>query len=332
MRLKAILIVLLYLSMHSCSPIKNSLLDTEQIAVGPGPEDMLIQEDALGKRILISCAARRDEHETFGEIMSYRPESGEIKTLIRSGMPDSLFFQPHGVYLDSNSNPDRLFVISHEHDQGFHPIYVWKVKGDTLNFSELIVSPLLHSPNALCMGPLGELYVVNDAGERGNNLEKIIKLKRANIVKLEREARNNWKAEIAADRLGYPAGINRIGNTLYAGDAILNQLHVYSIDKGQLIPLESIEDLTGNDNIRVINNKLIITGHIKPFKLISHMKSAENPSPVKVWEYDPKSNEVRTIFQTDGSLISAGSTALILDHYLYVSQIMEAFILKIAPR
>ena len=313
----------------SCTEAQQKTAGTKRITVGSGPEDMVIDHKGGFSRLLISCSARREGDASFGEIVSYTPATDAVDTLVRIGMPDSLYFQPHGIFLDKDSQPQKLYAISHEHDEGFHPVYVWAVHGDTLVFEELVSSELLHSPNALTLGTNGELFIVNDSGKRGSMMEKILKLKRANIVQLTRDADGEWQGGIVADKLGYPAGINRIDNKLYVGDAVCHRLHVYSISSGQLIPLEPIKGLRGNDNIRVIEKKLYLTGHIKPFRFIRHVKSRSKNSPVEVWEIDPATREIRSLFYTDGSLISAGSTAVVLNGKLYISQIFDPFILSV---
>lgn len=311
----------------SCTEAQQKTGDTKRITVGAGPEDMVIDHQGTFSRLLISCSARREGELSFGEIVSYTPATGEVDTLVRIGMPDSLYFQPHGIFLDKDSQPKKLYVISHEHDKGFHPVYIWAVHGDTLVFEELVSSELLHSPNALTLGKNGELFIVNDAGKRGSMMEKILKLKRANIVQLTRDSNGEWQGSIVADKLGYPAGINRIDDKLYVGDAVYHRLHVYGISSRQLIPMEPIKGLRGNDNIRVIDKKLYLTGHVNPFRFIRHVKSSEKISPVEVWEVDPATREITSLFYTDGSLISAGSTAVVLEGKLYINQIFDPFIL-----
>ena len=326
---KIFVFAVLPLLLLSCSVTENSSFSSERITVGSGPEDMLLDYSQANPRILISCAARRDTQSPFGEIVSYTPATGKIDTLIRTSFPDSLHFQPHGIFLDSLSNPPLLFAISHEDDDRFHPVYIWEIHGDTLIYRELAYSPLVHSPNALVLGENGEIYIVNDSGKRGSIMEKAVKLNRANIVRMDRESKNVWKGEIVAEKLGYPAGINRLGSTLFVGDAVNHLLHIYEIRNQELIKKEPLKGLKGNDNIRIIDGKLVLTGHVKPFKFISHTKSSENLSPVKAWQVDPENMEIETLFSTDGSLISAGSTALLLNGYLYISQVFDPFLLKV---
>lgn len=319
---------LLFTILPACSQSASDL-QTKQIEVGYGPEDMVLQ-DASIQRILISCSARRETQPPFGEIMYYEPSEKIAGTMVRNGMPDSLYFQPHGIFLDPSARPERLYVISHEHDEGFHPVYVWEVHGDTLEFIELITSPLLHSPNALTLGADGSVYIVNDSGKRGSLAEKMFRLNRANIIRMVKDHNGTWQGTIVAEKLGYPAGINRIGDVLYAGDAINHVLHCFRIrEDGSLETLEPISGLRGNDNIRVIDGMLYLTGHVKPFKFIGHAGNPEKLSPVTAWMVDPGTGTITTLFEDDGSRISAGSTALVIGNKLYISQVFDPYLLEV---
>ncbi len=323
-------LLLISILLSSCTSSSKKFLCTEtRITVGSGPEDMLIDRSTGEARLLISCADRRDREASFGEIVAYYPNSNKVDTLMRTGVPDSLYFHPHGIFLDSTVSPQLLYAISHEHNKKFHPIYVYEVGKDTLFFKEIISSELVYSPNALTLGPNGEILIVNDSGKRGSIMEKALKLNRANVVRLEQSSEGKWEAKIVASDLGYPAGINRIGNTLYVGDAIHHKFHIYTISGDELIEEEPLKGLKGNDNIRIIDGMIYVPGHIKPFKFISHAKSSLNLSPVEVWKVNPETREITSIYYTEGREISAGSTALMLDEKLYICQVFDPYILKV---
>ena len=132
-----------------------------------------------------------------------------------------------------------------------------------------------------------------------------------------------------ADKLSYPAGVNRIENRLYVGDAVLNKLHVYEIRNDGLELAGEISKLKGNDNIRTYGGQLLTPCHVKPLKFIGHAKDPQKKSPVEVFLVDPKSGKITSLYDTDGSTISGGSAAIIYDKYLYISQIFEPYILKL---
>lgn len=309
----------------ACNPVTaDSITEGIKIEVGPGPEDMVL-DTMETPRLLISCSARRDEYKPYGEIEALDLLSMERAILTRYKEPDTLLFHPHGIYLDGN----MLYVISHEREPDFHPILIYRVHGDSLEFLELVDNFLLNSPNALVTGPEGEIYLVNDSGKRGSIMEKVLKLKRASVVSLKKDTLGLWNSEYMAIDLGYPAGINRIGNIIYVGDAIQNQIHSYRINENGLAPQASIKGLKGNDNLRTYQGKILTCCHVKPFKFIGHVKKAENASPVEVFLIDPKNGESQSIFRTDGSQISGGSTAIIYGNDLYISQVFEPFLLKV---
>ncbi len=329
MVLRVISLMIIAILAFACHPVPvTTPLPAERIPVGPGPEDMVLDTLQTEHRLLISCSARRDSREPYGEIMAYTPESGRRQVLTRSGEPADIRFRPHGIYLDGA----LLYVISHEHEPDDHPVLIYRVRGDTLSFVEAVRTPLQHSPNALVTGPMGEIYLVNDAGKRGSMLEKILKLKRAGVVKISRDGEGDWKAVQVAGRLGYPAGINRIGDTLYVGDATLHKIHVYALSEEGLEPLKTIPGVRGNDNIRIFDDRLLVPGHVKPLRFIGHVKNPAKHSPVAVFLVDPDRGDAQVIYATDGSTISAGSTALICRGDLYISQIFEPYLLKVTLR
>ncbi len=252
--------------------------------------------------------------------------TGNKKELIRHNEPEDLIFRPHGIFLDK----ELLYVISHEKEPDYHPILVYRLHGDSLEFRELIHASNQHSPNALVTGPNQEIYFVNDSGKRGSMAEKALKLKRASVVRLAKDSAGVWKSEFMAMDLGYPAGINRIGNRLYVGDAILHRIHVFNISHKGLTPVTEFRDLKGNDNIRIHEGHLLTVGHIRPFKFMKHAKDPENLSPTKVFEVNPENGESTTLYATNGSAISAGSAAIIFENYLYIGQVFDPYILKVA--
>ncbi|MCK5136316.1 MAG: hypothetical protein KAR19_11060 [Bacteroidales bacterium] len=50
---------------------------------------------------------------------------------------------------------------------------------------------------------------------------------------------------------------------------------------------------------------------------------------MEVFKVDPQTGESTTLYYSDGSTISAGSTALIFENHLYICQVFDPFILKV---
>lgn len=297
----------------------------DRIPLKPGPEDMVLDTLNGDPCLIISCCGRREADKPYGEIVRYNLLSGQQEHMIRLNEPEEILFRPHGIYLDG----ELLYVISHEKEPDYHPVLIYRLKGRHLEFVELIASSHQHSPNALVTGPGREIYLVNDSGKRGSMLEKALKLKRASVEKLTKNSDGEWVAEKVADRLGYPAGINRMGDRLYVGDAVLHKIHVYQISKDGLSPIAEISKLKGNDNIRIYEGQLLTPGHVKPLKFVGHAKKPEKKSPVDVFLVDPSRGEHSILYSTDGSTISGGSTAIIYGKHLYISQVFDPFILKV---
>lgn len=297
----------------------------DRIPLKPGPEDMVLDSLHGEPALLISCCERRDPDNPYGEILHYDLRSGEQLVLERRNEPEEILFRPHGIFLDEN----LLYVISHEKEPDYHPVLVYRVYDNYLEFIELIQTKGQHSPNALVTGPGREIYLVNDSGKRGSLMEKALKLRRASVMKLTKKSDGLWSSEMVADRLGYPAGINRIGDQLYVGDAVLHKIHVYKISREGLSPVGEISRLKGNDNIRVHEGQLLTPGHVKSLRFIAHAKKPEKKSPVDVYLADPATGEISILYSTDGSAISAGSSALIFENHLYICQVFDPFILKV---
>ncbi|PID91420.1 MAG: hypothetical protein CSA96_08520, partial [Bacteroidetes bacterium] len=295
-----------------------------KIYVGPGPEDMVLDSTHGNPRLLLSCAARRDCYGDFNEIVALDLISEKPHVLPRMGEPDSLRFVPHGIFLKD----DLLYVISHEREPDYHPILLYRVSDSALHFKERIHTSFQHSPNALCVNEKGQIYLVNDAGKRNSLLEKALKLKRASIVRIERRGEAGWEAEVVATGLGYPAGINLQQDLLFAGDAVLNRIHVYRINGDALQALPPILKLKGNDNLRMYGKQIILAAHSKPLRFVRHARNPDVASPVRVYLSDPETGRSEVLYDGDGSEISAGSTALIYRDKLYICQVFEDFILK----
>ena len=297
----------------------------ERIQVQAGPEDMVLDTVSASPRLLISCCGRRESDKPYGEIVSLDLHSARQEVMPRLNEPEGIVFEPHGIYLDG----DLLYVISHEKEPDYHPVLVYRVRGGELHFTELIHTDKQHSPNALVTGEKGEIYITNDAGKRGKMIERILRLKRASVAKLSKNTQGEWEGETVAERLSYPAGINRSGDRLYVGDAVLHRIHPFMITPSGLVATGQIKGLKGNDNIRLYDGKLLVPGHVKPMKFISHAKDPEKHSPVDVFLADPESGEFQVLYSTRGETISGGSTAIIYENHLYISQIFEPWILKV---
>ena len=292
------------------------------IEVGPGPEDLVIDPSQEYARLLISSCDRR-ERGIQGEIISYRLDDGSVQVLKRRGEPAGVKLNPHGIDLARVNGTWMLYVISHEGDR--HPIYQYEVHSDHLNFVKGYWDPLIVSPNALTVFPDGSFMVCNDAAKHGSMMEKILKMRRSTIVYCD--GRANYT--VAASRLGMPAGMNHLGNTLFVSDATGNKIYTFRISDGALSQKKKLCRIKGPDNIRfTAGGELLVAAHEKTLRFVRHVSNPTVPSPTVIYRIDPATGAKTRIFSDTGSLISAGSVAVEWEGYLYIGQIFESHLLK----
>ncbi len=298
-------------------------LSTGLIHTGYGPEDLVMDSLNNPPRVLISCAGRREEYPAYGEIQAYYPESGRVETLKRVHEPAGMVFRPHGISLLTLDSRRYLFVISHDEEARYHPVFRYRISNDTLFFEKVFHSDLLISPNALQAYPDGSILVCNDAAKRGSMAEKILRLKRGNIVRFD--GFGNWT--VVAEKLGMPAGMAGSGENLYVCGSLENRLYRFTYKNGELSEKRTLTKIKGGDNIRIYEGFLLTTSHAKPLKFISHVGNREKPSPSLVLKIDTTTGTSSVLYSDNGRIISAASAALIWNRQLIVGQIFEPAIL-----
>jgi len=292
------------------------------LPTGYGPEDIVLDSLHHPSRILVSCSSRRPEYPPYGEIEAIDPLTGSRVVMKRTGEPEGLIFKPHGISLVQAGEIQYLYVISHNDDNGIHPIIQYQIDDNTMTFVRMLNSKLLVSPNALQAFPDGSILVCNDAATRNSTKEKIFRLKLGNILYYDETG--NWS--IVADSLGMPAGLTGMGNRIFVSAALENKLYSYQFSDGQLMDKKIICSVKGPDNIRIHNNELILTSHSKPFRFIRHVKNQSRRSPSMVFSVNPLTGELTKLFYDNGRNISAASVALIFNNRLVIGQIFEPFI------
>lgn len=324
-----ILILVFYLS--SCTVNYTITKATYQkIVTGPGPEDMVLDTIENRKRLIISCAERRKKHPPHNEIWVVDFETQQAKILPRTNHPDSIFFHPHGIDLIYDGNNSWLLVVNHEEKKKHHSILRYRVKENELIFDTIFWNPkYLKSPNDVFAQSRDKFWVSNDASSRGNNLELLFKIKGGNVVHY-----NGSRFIKSTPRLAYPNGVIRSGNQLIVSTTRQNKIISYTLDsEGMAIPRSSktIAVATGWDNLSRVNDTLLLcTAHVEPIKFLKHYKHTNQLSPVAVYVINLAQNKAELLFYTDGSIISAGSTAIFYEGYLYICQVFEPFIVKIS--
>lgn len=322
---------LLSLTVASCATLPKSYQTTDEvIAVGPGPEDMVVDTITEEPRILISCNSRRDNEKEYGEIEVFYTGSGARKVLKRVNEPDSLFFNPHGIDLvelspryPSATKSLVLLVVNHDHRQKTNAILRYHVLKDELVFINQIIDPLISSPNAVTGFTDGTLLVSNDARKAGNIWEPLLVLKRARIVYWDGQ-----QCSVAAEKFCYSNGIAVRGQKVYLASTRQNKVWQFDFDSGRMINKEVIAKVKGGDNIRFDGENLLVPCHLRFTAFLKHLKDSSKYSPSTVYRINPQSKTTEVIYYDSGKQLSASSTAVTYRGYLYVSGVFDPKIVR----
>lgn len=333
--MKLYILAILGLFLYSCAPIpKTQHYESKKIAVGPGPEDIVLDTfSSSNPRLLASCSQRRKAQPEYQEICEINLKDDSYKIIKRTNEPQGMVFRPHGIDLVKNKSGEvLLYCVSHNEEKKEHSIIVYKVYTNYLEFKEKMDSPLLVSPNDVTANCNGDVFVTNDAGKRGSTTEQLFKLKRANVIKY---SSNNKSWNVIANKVCYANGIavnecpekNILFSTVRS-----NKLYVLEREKGneEKYRKKTIAKLKGLDNITFVNEKeILVTAHLRQIAFMKHYMNAENKAPTVVYKVNIETGESTAVYTNNGSAICGASTALIYNGKMYLSQIFEPFILKV---
>lgn len=311
--------LVLLLALNACVklPIDKQATD-EIITVGPGPEDMVVDEISWKEpRLLISCNSRRKGDADYGEINSYNPQNGERKILHRIE-PSTVHFNPHGIDLVQVKDSLILLVVNHYHEQKENSILRYLVVKDTLYFLQKIVDPLIVSPNAVTGFTDGTMLVSNDAKKPGNFWHVLFIIKKAQIVYWDGN-----RCSVASEGYCYTNGITNKAGKVYLASTRQNKVWQFDFKDGKMLNKEEVAKVHGPDNIRFYGNDLLVACHLRFLAFIKHFKNAEKHSPSTVYRINPSSKEKEVVYYDDGKQLSGGSTALYHKGYLYVSGVFD---------
>ncbi|MBN1686702.1 MAG: SMP-30/gluconolactonase/LRE family protein [Spirochaetales bacterium] len=295
----------------------------------PGPEDIVIDNYHDFPRLLVSSTDRR-YGAVAGEIYEVVIDTGLIRPLKRTGEPEGLVFNPHGLdIVEEEKGRILLYVITHwENNEGEkHAVVRYRVFPDRLFFERLYSDDLLASPNDLAALPDGTIYVSNDSSAGGGMFEMALGLKRSSVVYFNGEA---WS--VAAGKIAMANGIEAFPGVVYVSATRENR--VYAFDRrtsGELTEKRVLARIKGPDNISVWGEYLIVAGHAKTIALARHLSASGNPppSPTAIHSINRRTGETRLEFSDAGNIISAGSVGVVFDGHLYVGQIMDPFVVSL---
>lgn len=326
--IKNSILFLLILSLSSCGPVpKMSLPNSQKIEVGFGPEDMLWDSISLSEdRILVSCGSRREEHDKQANgIYSINPKTEEVIKMKQLGHPADLEFHSHGFDIEIIAGQVFLYVINHEDEINRQSILKYLVNGNDLILDSIIQHPLIISPNDIYVLNDGSFFISNDAGKRGSIKEIMLAQKRGSVIYFP----VNRDPIIIDDHLGMPNGLYFDAPFLYVSTSMQGKLFRYTRLNNSFTEKTILaKKLPGGDNLNPYKDGLLVPCHPRYLAFIRHAGKAEKPSPSVVYFVSFDGYAKKAVFSDDGGTISCGSTAIIKDDFIYVSQIFENYILK----
>jgi arylesterase/paraoxonase len=306
----------------------SELAAYERFEPVPGPEDM--DFDRRHNRLIISSHDRRNL-EKPGNMYTLDPLTGELNILKRENEPAGFVFHPHGISIVQKGTGEvLLYVIVHgkETDTGTaHSIAVYEVYADALYLAELLEDRLLESPNDLAAYPDGRIYVSNDKSRDGGMFELLFGLKKSSVVFYD--GKGTWTR--AATKIAMANGMAVDGNRVYVAATRDNSVFAYTAaPDGMLTDKQRIAKVKGADNFYLHDNELYIASHEKMFKLMAHFSKPEKYSPSLLFRIDLANNDIERVFYNEGELISAVSVGVPYGDALYLGQIFDSFVLKVA--
>jgi len=306
-------------AISSCVTLPKSIVDksTQVVAVGPGPEDMVLDTITGQPRLLISCHARRTGDPHYSEINAYYPADGSVRVLKRRE-PADLYFGPHGIDLVQVKDTLILLVVNHNMAKHENSILRYQVKKDELVFLNKIVDPLIVSPNAVTGFSDGTILISNDAGKQGDFTEALFLLKRDKIVFWDHN-----KCSVAAQKFCFANGITNVGGKVYLASTRQNKLWQFDFKEGKMLNKQVIAKVPGADNVRMCDGNLYVACHLRFLDFLKHMKTASHFSPTTVYRINPITHQRTAVFYDNGAKISAGSTGLVFHNKLYVSGVFD---------
>ena len=308
----------------------------EEIEIPQGSAED-IQIDRENRLALLSVMDRRSTVEgkkVQGTILGIKLDGDEQKPIrILSGHPED--FRPHGLSLfTSDQGVQSLFVINHSTLNGERiELFERNVNENLFSHVRTFQSEQFIKLNDLVAVSPEKFYVVNDTGAENTferTLEMIFSVGMSALVYFDGDSFISPLKDLKSS-----AGINISldQDKLYIGETLGKSIRVYGLnDDLSLGVLQDTIDLNGGvDNIDVDKeNNIWVANHINSISLIKHFINKEEYAPTQIQRVtlNDSQNIIKTFFENDGSLISAGSVGVYDKNSLLIGSITEKKILK----
>ena len=195
----------------------------------------------------------------------------------------------------------------------------------------------MNVPNDLDVLSDGSFYATNFLPNMNpNELTKaIIGVKNGSIVHYDGDG--NW--QIVKENLCLPNGIwiDESNKLLFVANSGCHEVIRFEIDSsGKLLSNTKSSTKTNNTKITLGDNilsdekgQLWIAAHPCPLEFTAHKENSQKKSPIEAFVIDPQTLQTTKVFQNNGDLISAASTAIFINQRLYISQVFDPFILVV---
>lgn len=304
--------------------------NTQTIVTGPGPEDMALYKDGATKYLLLSCNDRwrKNKPQNNGIYALCISKNDTIATPLKRKKEPQRFkrLYPHGIDIVHRTQGTYLYVI--HHGKGKSEIIKYKFQKQQLIFQSSYSHPWMSSPNDIVVRKNGGFFVTNDQKKRRNNLGFLFGFRSGRVLFCDENG--HWSR--VGDTHKFPNGIalSESENYLYISTTRGNQLFQYLLKKdGNLLEKTKIARIKGADNITLNSTNLWVTSHPKLMKFVKHARK-KDPCPSVIYRIDRGTNSIKKYFYDEGEQISAASTAIEIDGYLYISPIFDNKILKVS--
>ena len=347
---------LLVISLHSCKCgavsfgcakyEMNTAYAATPIIVGPGPEDIALDNSQGYPRLIVSCDERRSHAQPHSSFYAIDLRTRDTLRFAFDRDPSTLFpddpgladWHPHGIALARIDGTDYLYSVTHrgkKRGRGFRSdeILRFRIGKETLYYDTIFQDQALKTPNDIFVLSDGSFYVSNilKKSSAWQFIRGALGAKTGNIVYYHPE--NGWK--VALPKQAYPNGIlvDEATQSLYMVHGACKKVNRYPLTAPGKLSLSSKkstpQDIVMGDNLtRDSEGYLWTTSHPCLFRFLKH-GNGKKPSPSLAYRIDPQTMEANLVYQNNGKEISAASTALWYEGKLYLSQVFDNFVLEV---
>ncbi len=307
----------------------KKLKNYTRITTAFGPEDMALDTmDADGPRLIFSCTKHKGQKKLAGDLQFYYVKRDEQKaTPFELEGYSKADLRPHGIALHQEGDEQFLYVISHEQKNKVHKILKFRVAHRKLVKMPFAheTHPVISNPNDLFVAANGTIYFSNPLGFVGATLGK----RNSHVGRIK----PGHEPEVLIDKMNYPNGVYLLGEYLYVTESIKNRFLRFTMQADGTVAskVKDLGKIKGGDNIMRTGSGFYIAGHPSKMGFLVHgLMNWNAPSSVHV--FDLEKQKLKQILRVKGKIISASSTALLHDDYLYIAQVKRNFVLRIDLR